>query len=427
MQFLNYQKNKFHINHLLMKKIIFAISIITTIGLSTTNAQYASEYDGGLVVKLNPEGNKYVRFLFWGQTWFQDYEGKHQNDGFSIKRARILAYSQINDRFMILTHFGANGIYDNNLSPMGKSSDVSFFLHEMFLQYKVTNNLALGAGVHNVGGISRGNGQGSINMLTLDNNRADWTTIGLSDQFGNHLGIFARGRFGKLNYRLSVSDAITNTLDGNTNTILDNGQEKYLGKAILQEGKYAVSGYLDYQFLDQESNLLPYRVGTYLGTKKVFNIGAGFFNQNNAIVKKENDELIGKNVTHLAVDAFYDAPIGESSSITAYAKYQNSKMGDNYLQGNVVGNGNQFSGHVGYLLPKNTKEGEGQFRNRIQPYVGYSYRDFKNLIKPANELKVGGNWYVDGQNAKITIEYQKSFDQPKNMDDMITVQAMILL
>lgn len=410
-----------------MKKLLLSLSLLSTIGISMAKAQYASEYDGGLVVKLNEDGSKFVRFILWGQTWFQDYEGKNVNDGFSIKRARVLAYSQINDRFMILTHFGANGIYDHNLTPTGKSNDVTFFLHEMFLQYKVTNNLAIGAGINNYGGISRGNGQGSINMLTLDNNRADWTTLGLSDQFANHLGMFAKGRIGKLNYRVALSDALTNTLDGNSTTVIQNGQEKYLGKAILGEGKYAVSGYFDYQFLDQESNALPYRVGTYLGAKKVFNIGAGFFNQSNAIVKRENENLIGEDVTHLAVDAFYDAPIGKSSSITAYAKYQNSDMGDSYLQGNVVGSGNQFSGHVGYLLPKNTEEGQHKYRNRIQPYVGYSYRDFKGLVKPANELKLGGNWYIDGQNSKISIEYQKSFDQPKHLDDMITIQAMILL
>ena len=410
-----------------MKKIFVTLTLLTTIGVSQLNAQYASEYDGGLVVKLNPEGKKFIRFILWGQTWFQDYEGKNANDGFSLKRARVLAYSQINDRFMILTHFGANGIYDHNLTPTGKSTDVTFFLHEMFLQYKVTDNLAIGAGLNNYGGISRGNGQGSINMLTLDNNRADWSTLGLSDQFANHLGIFAKGRFGKLNYRVALSDATTNTLDGNSTTVLQNGQEKYLGKALLGEGKYAVSGYLDYQFLDQEANALPYRVGTYLGSKKVFNIGAGFFNHSKAIVRKENDKLIAENVTHIAVDAFYDAPIGQSSSITAYAKYQNSNMGEKYVQGNVVGDGNQFSGHVGYLLPKTLKEGDSKFKNRVQPYVGYSYRDFKGLVKPANELRIGGNWYIDGQNAKISVEYQKSFDQPKNMDDMFTIQAMILL
>ena len=68
-----------------MKKFLGAITLLITIGISDLNAQYASEYDGGLVVKLNPEGNKYIRFILWGQTWFQDYEGKNANDGFSIK------------------------------------------------------------------------------------------------------------------------------------------------------------------------------------------------------------------------------------------------------------------------------------------------------------------------------------------------------
>ena len=166
-----------------MKKLLLAISFFISINI---NAQYATEYDGGYVVKLNDDGKKYIRFILFGQAWFQDYEGYNQNDGFSVKRARLIAYSQLNEKFMILTHFGANGISDNNLSPMGKGNDVQIFLHEMILQYKVTDFLYLGGGLHNYGGISRGNGQGSINMLTLDNNRADWSTLGLSDQYSNH-------------------------------------------------------------------------------------------------------------------------------------------------------------------------------------------------------------------------------------------------
>jgi hypothetical protein len=37
--------------------------------------------------------------------------------------------------------------------------------------------------------------------------------------------------------------------------------------------KWSKAGYFEYQFLDQEANVLPYKVGSYLGTKKVFNIG----------------------------------------------------------------------------------------------------------------------------------------------------------
>jgi predicted butyrate kinase (DUF1464 family) len=38
--------------------------------------------------------------------------------------------------------------------------------------------------------------------------------------------------------------------------------------------KWSKAGYF-YQFLDQEL-MYSYKVGSYLGTKKVFNIGAGF-------------------------------------------------------------------------------------------------------------------------------------------------------
>lgn len=407
-----------------MKKIFLSLTLLCSL---TIKAQYASEYNSGNTIKLNTEGSKYIRFILFGQTWFQDYEGRNANDGFSVKRARIIAYSQLNDRFMLLTHFGVNGVYDNNLSPMGKSNDVAFFLHEMSVQFKVNDYLYLGGGIHNYGGISRGNGQGTINMLTLDNNRADWATLGLSDQNSNHLGMFAKGNIGKLNYRLSIHDALTNTLDGNAATEILEGQEKYLGKAILGTGKYAFSGYFDYQFLEKESNTLPYRVGTYLGSKKVFNVGAGFFNQNKAILKNEEGTLVAKNASHIAIDAFYDHPVGTSSSITAYAKYQHSQMGDNYLQGNIAGTGNQFSTHIGYLIPKEVEDTKNQYRNRLQPYVAYSYRDFEGLRKAASELKIGGNWYIDGQNAKISIEYQQAFDQPTNADGMFTLQAMILL
>nr|WP_297309618.1 hypothetical protein [uncultured Flavobacterium sp.] len=55
-------------------------------------AQYASEYESGNKIKLNEQGDKYIHFLLAGQAFFQDYEGNNQNDGFSVKRARFIAY-----------------------------------------------------------------------------------------------------------------------------------------------------------------------------------------------------------------------------------------------------------------------------------------------------------------------------------------------
>lgn len=392
-------------------------------------SQYADEYNSGMVIKMNQEGTKFTRIMMWGQVWFQDSEGHNNTDGFSLKRARVIMYSKLNDKFLILTHFGVNGVNAENMTSNGKSNDVQLFLHEMSLQYKVNQYLNIGGGIHYWDGISRLNGQSTANMLTLDNNRSSWTTLGLSNQLTNHLGMYFNGTVNKFNYRFSISDAVTKTLDGNSETVMVPNQEKYLGKALLNKGKYAFSGYVDYQFLDSENLTLPYRVGTYLGAKKVFNIGAGFFTQSNAIAQTNTDGILSSsNVTHLNIDAFYDTPIGtNNSAITAYAQFQNSKMGNKYIYSDIVGNGNQFYTHVGYLIGKKIKEGEHKYSNRWQPYLAYSHRDFTALPKPAKELKAGCNYYIDGLNARLTFEYQNSMHLPSNKNDMFTLQAMISL
>jgi hypothetical protein len=396
---------------------------------SLVYSQYADEYNSGMVIKMNPEGTKQTRVILWGQTWFQDFEGHNKNDGFSIKRARVLMYSQLNDRFLILTHFGVNGVSANNMSATGKSDDVQLFLQEMSLQFKVNKYLYIGGGLHYWDGISRLNGQATINMLTLDNNRSSWTTLGLSNQMTSHLGIYAKGDIGKINYRFNISDAITKTLDGNGETIMLPNQEKYLGKALLDKGKYSFSGYVDYQFFDKENLTLPYRVGTYLGAKKIFNLGTGFFIQNSAIVQTNSEGYLSSaNVRHLNIDAFYDAPLGnKNAAITAYAQFQNSKMGNNYVYSDIIGNGNQFYGHIGYLIAKKIDEGKHKYSNRWQPYIAYSNRNFTALVKPAEEIKFGCNFYIDGLNARLTAEYQKSFHLESDNNDVFTFQAMIIL
>lgn len=413
------------------KKLKFYIKILAVLLIHcSVYSQYGDEYKSGMVIKMNEDGSKYTRVLLWGQTWFQQYEGNNPKDGFSVRRARVLMYSQLNDRFIIVNHFGVNNINANNLTTTGKGDDVELFLLEMYIQYKVVNKyLYVGGGLHNWGGISRLNGQGTINMMTLDNNRSSWSTLGLSDQYASHLGIFFNGSAGKFNYRLNISDAIVKTLDGNSQTVLNPNEEKYLGKALTENGKYAYSGYVDYQFFDKENLKLPYRVGTYLGAKKVFNIGAGFFTQPDAIAKINSaSEIMTVGATHLNIDAFYDTPLGNNNAaLTAYTQFQNSNMGDKYISGDIVGNGNQVYGHLGYLIGKKNEDGKNKYRNRWQPYVAYSYRDFTALPKPAQDFRTGCNFYLDGHNAKITAEYQNSSHLPKNNRNVFTLQAMIIL
>src|SRR5690625_7604422 len=96
-----------------------------------------------------------------------------------------------------------------------------------------------------------------------------------------------------------------------------------------------------------------------------------------------------------------------------------------YLNGRINGHRLQFYVHGGYSMYKSTYT--HIFINRFQPSLAYSYRDFKGLNKAAEEFQAGKNWYVDGQNAKITAQYQNSPDLPKGKQHQVIVQVMILL
>ena len=179
-------------------------------------AQYAPDYSGGY--KIASDSAKYLRILSWAQVqgnynFNPDEEEGEGAFGYNLRRARLLMFGQINKDFMILTHFGLNSLTANNMDPVGKGGSAQLFLHEAVVEYNVADLFQVGAGLHYQNGISRANSQSTLNMLTMDNNRSSWSTIGLTDQFARHLGIYAKGKIGRLDYRVSVNDALKNTLD----------------------------------------------------------------------------------------------------------------------------------------------------------------------------------------------------------------------
>ncbi len=407
--------------HLLSKLLLNGLFLLA---FQTVFAQGSPDYNGGIKLKLNEDGSKYIRFISWAQV-----QGVYQNDvaedeshtNFNLRRARILSYAQITDKFLILTHFGLNNLNNSTLDPVGKGDGAELFFHDVWAQYQVAKKHTVGGGLHYFNGISRLNNQSTLNMLTLDNNRQSWATLGLSDQFARHLGIFAKGSFGKLQYRVAVNDAIKNGLDARTPE--NDGAAVYGGARLLgtKDAGKTFAGYFEYNFLDQESNFLPFKVGTYLGTKKVFNIGAGFFSHpNGSVTADTNGDLQGDDVSIFAIDAFYDAPIGENgSAITAYATYQNNDYGKDYLY-SAYGTGSMVYGHVGYLIPGS------KTKPRIQPYVSYSNRSYDAIDDNGSTFGIGSNLYLSGHNSKLTLEYKN--EKLGNEDNsIITLQAMIYL
>ena len=362
----------------------------------------------------------------WGET--NNISG---NDDLTIRprvrRSRLLAYAQISPRFLILTHFGLNNLNSNGLTATGVQGDgPQFFLHGTWTEFKVTDNLHVGAGLHYWNGLSRATNASTLNFMTLDNYRQAWAQLGLSDQFARHVGIYAKGKAGKLNYHIAINDAISNGLGSVGDESLVTGPT-YSGRRLFPEDAATViQGYADFQFLDQESNKLPYRVGSYLGKKKVFNVGAGFFSHANGVATlAENGDVVSEDVFHFALDAYYDAPIGNGKAINAYAVFYNFDYGDNYALGTTYGTGSSFYGHLGYLT------GEFSTKGRLMPYIAYSTRDFEAFDNAGNTLQFGANWFLSGHNAKITLEYNTSLanhtgDAPDRVNRLI-LQTHIFL
>ena len=407
-----------------MNKKIILLLCLGVFAFYNSAAQVSPYYKGGLKVEFDEEGKKYLRIISWAQVqgvYQDDVAEDESNLDFNLRRARVLMFSQISEKFLILTHFGLNNLNSDSMSPTGTGDGSQLFFHDVFAQYNLNENHSIGGGLHYFNGISRLNNQSTLNMLTLDNNRQSWATLGLTDQFARHVGIYAKGNLGKLQYRVAINDATTSSLDLREPEI--NGSAVYGGKRLLgsKDAGKAYAGYFDFHFLDQESNFLPYKVGTYLGNKKIFNLGAGFFAHPNGAVYTNNDgELEGDNVSIFAIDAFYDTPLGTNgSALTAYATYQNNNYGEDYLY-SAYGTGSMVYSHVGYLLPgENTKM-------QFQPYLAYAINSYDASEDNRNIFKGGLNLFLSSHNSKLSLEYSNESFGDINQN-VVTLQAMIYL
>ena len=395
-----------------------------------------------LTVKLNEDGSKYLRFVMWSQFWLNGQ--KNSEDEFkvnlSLRRVRILALAQVSPRFLILMHFGLNNLTPDNMNPLGNQGDgPQLFFHGVWTEYTIVQKyLYVGAGLHYWNGISRITNASTLNFMTLDNYRRAWSVLGLADQFARQLGIYAKGMIGRFAYRIAVNSPLVNSLDVSkipSEPSAWTGQTLYTGKyEFRDDAAWSYQGYFEFMFLDKEDNKLPFKVNTYLGKKKVLNIGAGFFahprgtiTYNEPVADQDYQYIMTQhNVSHYAFDVFYDTPLG-TGGLTAYGVFYIFDYGPGYTMGQTYGTGNSFLIEAGYLLPK--------FSNKIslQPYVAFNTVNFKAFDNPGNDLRTGVNLFIQGHHAKLTLEFNTNqtmyndIDAKPSRSNQVTLQAQIFL
>lgn len=429
-------------------------------------AQGSENYGSGLKVNIKPDGSSYIRFIVWNQIWGSVIEnnpgtmvnGTPENVTYDlgIRRARFLAFAQITPRYLILTHMGINnqtfvngGVPNGGITGNGgaftSGKKPGLYFHDAWNEYAIfpaknpetgkinKSTLYLGSGLHYWHGISRMTSASTLNFLAIDAPIFNWPTIELSDQFARYFGIYAKGKLAeKIDYRFNLSHPFSTNL----NPPIVNG-EKVLNTAVdnnLSNGNtWIKAGYVMYQFMEQESNLLPFTVGTYIGTKKVFNVGVGFQNQPKGTISyalNTNADTITQrhDINMFAADVFADIPFGgeKNMAVTAYSVYYLHNWGPNYSRsvgimnvgvldpsftGKVaqsgagdtrplLGTGGIWYTQAGLLLPKGISK-----KVRLQPFAAYTMQDLEVFSKPASAYDAGMNFFIDGHHAKVTLQY----------------------
>lgn len=387
-----------------------------------------------LKYKLNASGSHYIKASVVAQTWMRYSEmnpgtmiydtptGTYTDIG--IRRLRFSAWTQLTDRLFFYTQFG-----QNNFNFLSKRYTGAFF-HDAITEFKVVPQLSIGGGLTGWSGMSRYASPSVGSILGVDAPLYQQATNGITDQFLRKLSVYAKGQIGHLDYRLAVTSPMSAQNSASTIPAISRDASYSLAAPKLQ-----TQAYVYWQFFDKENNTLPYTVGTYLGKKKILNVGAGFIHQKDAMwYLTASNDTTSTDMLLLGADVFLDLPVGtKGSAVTAYVAFNDYDFGPNHLRSlgamnpatgvnsngtingsgvaaPIIGTGQTFFAQAGYKF----KDGLLKENGTLQPYVSTQISQFDKLSELMVLLDGGLNWFVHGtHNGKITVNYQSRpvFDQ----------------
>ncbi len=404
-------------------KNVLVLSILAMLCFNA-NAQFSKDRK----VYLNQDGSQYLKFTMLNQIWVRNTQmnpgttangyAKNNYTDIGLRRIRMQMMAQLTDRAFLYVQVGQNNF--NFLSDR----KLGFFIHDATGEYElVKKKLSLGAGLTGWTGLSRFSSPSAGSIMGVDAPLFEQSTNDINDQFLRKLSVYAKGKLGKLDYRFTVASPLAAQKAAGYSPALT----KHAGFSA-EPPKLQTNGYVQWEFFDSESNQLPYATGSYLGSKKVFNIGAGFLYQPDAMWRQglAATDTIRSAMKHFAIDAFFDAPVGvrNGHAISAYATFTHFDFGKGYIRnqspmnpgngttvanlinggGNgfpAYGTGNVLYAQVGYKF-KDSLIGS----TTLMPYMSMQHSKFDRLDKGMNYYDLGVNWLLKGHVSKLTLAYQ---------------------
>lgn len=390
-------------------KILFLLLFIASSSYSQSNK---------LKLNLDESGKTYIKASVRMQLWARYFDtnpgttisGESADNVFdlSVRRLRMGVSAQLTPKLYVYSLFGGNNINATT------EKDFQFEVLDLFAEYEFAKEFSVGMGESGWEGLSRWNVRSSASLMAVDAPLFSLLTVNKNDDNGRGLGIWTKGQVGKFDYILSLKDPV------------QFGVISTEGKIDFAKNKprKRISGYVKYEFLDNESNKSPYSggTGTYVGTKNILNLGIGFMNQPKMTSQLVNSEEKFYDFKNWAVDLFYDAPINKEkgTAITSYLGYYNTDFGPDYIRnvgsnditsggtsfngsGNdfpMMGTGNTLFFQLGYLLPK------AKNNSQLQPNIAIQYSDFDGLDDSMIVYDLGINCYFKGHSNKLSLGYQ---------------------
>ncbi|MFM7813716.1 MAG: hypothetical protein ACKO66_04295 [Flavobacteriales bacterium] len=400
----------------------------------------------------NEEKGQFVKLTFCNQAWMRYaqnnpgsgaagngvFQREAQTTDIGLRRTRFQLMGKVSDRFFFYTQFGMNNF--NYLS----ARKTGFFIHDALGEMHIAKQLDWGMGLTAWTGFSRFSSPGVASIMGLDAPLFLQATNDANDQFLRKLSTYVKGKLGKLDYRLVVSKP----MEFAYSTL-------YKKNTISADAQFAptpprlqTSGYVSYQFLDQEANMLPYQVGTYLGKKRVFNVGAGFQYQPRATWSTANagQDTVYHDMKLFSADLYYDAPLNANATraISIYAVGTHYDFGTNYIRNlgimnttdsvslslasfngtgvayPMIGSGNSIYVQLGYLGKPLAKDGSAM---RLMPYIACQYSMYQKLNDPMVMVDGGVSLYVDEARSKLTLSVQNRPVFKASTDDSGTPQV----
>ena len=375
--------------------------------------------NNGIRFYLNADSSAWSKISFATQFWIrhtalndgtvaQSGEPLNSETDFALRRTRFSMYNNFDDRIVLYTQFGFNNLSANSSKPQ-------LYFHDIWAMFRVSPKVCyIGFGLNGWNGISRLSNTSFQKTLTADNPGFNYPAVNHSDLESRQLGLFVKGTAGPVSYRAVVSKPFI--YDGRPDD-----PEPHKGYEF-PSSDLEYKGYAAFHFLDKEYFHTSYLDMTYLGKKRLLNLGAGFDIYPNSIAEFNEEGMKQlKNRILLGTDCFFEMPLEKGQVISVYSVFYDFHFGKNYLRrsgtmniwsggtgpqgaGNneyKIGTGSIWYTSCGYLFPGHFLNAPGQF----QLFYALSEKNFEALPVTLWGHDLGMNYYITGQKLKLSLQY----------------------